>query len=276
MGAFVDYNDLKSKMNAPSQSYDYVKRVTTAAASLSSYCMSGWTMPGNPRAGSAPAASAVCNRTTVGALGQLNPTGGDLRMWVDSVLGGYTTGSVAGVGIQFIDRLVHMGGLNGTLTTAQTVSTSALTRSTGGARCALEIYTAIGATGTTATLSYTNQAGTAGRTSQPVSIGAAGRNNAAKFLPIQLQAGDTLVQAVASLTLAATTGTVGNFGVTLYEPLTPIMQIGTSAVPGSGHPLLDWGGWVASIPADACVMALFYTSGALTLDIGMGLNFMEV
>lgn len=131
--------------------------------------------------------------------------------------------SVPGI-ILLVDRLAHQAGLSGTATGAQTtnlpVGPSSLRSTTGdGVLAALEIYGQIGNTATTVTASYTNQAGTTGHTTPAIHIGASNDRDAGRFIPLPLQEGDTGVRAVASVTLAATTGTAGNFGVTLYKPL---------------------------------------------------------
>ena len=179
--------------------------------------------------------------------------------------------------MQIIDRLVHMGGLDGTSVAAQTVSTSALTRSTGGAMAAVESYTGVGATQTTFTVSYTNQAGTAGQTSQPVLFGGApaGRGtNAGSFVNISLAAGDTAVQAVSTLTLAASTLTVGNFGVTLYKPISPWIPLSQGDAT-AGDPVLDWGGYAALVDAGACIGFLFKASSAFLYTAGMSIEMFE-
>lgn len=125
--------------------------------------------------------------------------------------------------IYFYDRLLHIGGLDGTLTSAQTVG-GTLTRNTGGVgnRIYYEIYSALGTTETTITASYTNQDGTSGRTTRPAHVG-----GTAEFAPndfyqaweLMLQAGDTGVQSVEDVTLAASTGTAGLFGIAVVRPI---------------------------------------------------------
>ena len=122
-----------------------------------------------------------------------------------------------------VDILSHQGGLSGTVTTAQTTNlpTAALTRYTNGVgvMIGLTIYTQIGATTTKVSASYTNQAGTSGRTTPLTTIGNTGYREATRMIMLPLQYGDTGVRAVASVTLSATTGTAGAFGVTLFKPL---------------------------------------------------------
>jgi hypothetical protein len=170
-----------------------------------------WKAGGRPAAGSNPGSTSgvVCTSSTAGALPYPNPGGSNTgylaRMEVSA--------SVAGSFILY-DRLVASDGLSGTSTSSQTVGTPSLTRWTSGVGVSawIEIYTATGATQVTATVSYTNQAGTAGQSgtcvipASPV---------AGEMFPIALASGDTGVQAVASVTLSASTGTAGSFGVTL-------------------------------------------------------------
>lgn len=112
------------------------------------------------------------------------------------------------------DRLLHIGGLDGTLTSAQTIG-GTLTRNTGGVGNFIAVECGagdFGGTPTTITASYTNQAGTSARTTKVTPIaGYSNDNHRIVFLP--LQDGDTGVQAVASVTLAASTGATGVWGV---------------------------------------------------------------
>ena len=126
------------------------------------------------------------------------------------------------------DRLGHMGGLSGTVTSAQTVS-GTLTTPSGTGRCAsngsdvlwfLEWYTATGSTGVTATITYTNQSGTSGKTTT-VSIPASTSSDT--LIPINvLASGDTSIQSIQSVTLSGSTGTAGNFGVTALKVITTL------------------------------------------------------
>ncbi len=170
-----------------------------------------WTAGGRPGAGAAPgSAGGIANTSsTTGAIPFTNP-GGSNTMYLGRLeISGATPGSVI-----LYDRLVSTSTLSGTVTTAQTVNSTALTRYTNGTGvgCWLEWYTATGSTATTATISYTNQSGTSGR-SGTASIKAS--PDAGYMFPVSLASGDTGVQSVQSVTLAATTGTAGNFGITL-------------------------------------------------------------
>lgn len=205
-------------------------RIGAAAlpASVSGRWYSGWQMNGAPSGGAAPGGTAR-NPTsaTAGALPFTNPGGGRTKL-ITALL------ARAQVAAQFllVDRLADISGLSGTSTSAQATTGLSVSRYTGAASVgnmvALEIYTAIGATGTTVKMSYTNQAGTAGQISPLTAIGASGDNGQARTIWMPLAQGDTGVRSVESVTLTATTGTAGDFGVTIFRPLRLV------AAPGIG------------------------------------------
>ncbi len=175
-----------------------------------------WTAAGLPTAGVTPNSTTAIIPTsaTAGALTFVNPTAGALTYLCKLSNTQQTIGTLL-----VYDRLAHSSNLNGTLATAQTVGGSALTRYTTGndVELFLECYTPTGATQVNVTVSYTNQAGTAGRTS--VSSPFWATPVAGQMLPIPLQSGDTGVRSVESVTLSATTATAGSFGITLVKRL---------------------------------------------------------
>jgi hypothetical protein len=167
-----------------------------------------------------PTASVALDKTSDNAIGQIpNATSGKLQ-----ILGGrFNTSGIAGAMPVAIDLLNVSGGLSGTVTTEQTTNlpTAALTRHTGGdgVFIGIIIYTLVGTTATTISVRYTNQAGTANRTSTVTAFGASGFREVNRLIQIPLEAGDTGVRSVEGVTLTATTGTAGNFGVCLFKPL---------------------------------------------------------
>jgi hypothetical protein len=157
-----------------------------------------------------------------------------------------------------MDLLVHNGGLDATLTTTQTTNlpTASLTRYTSGEGVmgAVIIYAVLGTTASTFTISYTNQAGTSGRTSTATQIGAGFYREAIGLIPIPLQAGDTGIRSIESVTLAGTTGSIGNFGVCLYKPLAMLSMETTTAT--SVLDMVSSGGVIgqfAEINPNACL-----------------------
>ena len=191
---------------SPANSFD-----STMPSKGSGYFQSLWQASGNPGSGATPptGAGAALTNATPGAIPYTNPGAG-----LTGYLGRFFAVGTSIATVMLYDRLVTTSGLSGVLTTAQTVNSAALTRYTSGAgvQAWLEFYGATGATPTTASISYTNQAGTAGQIgSAPISASLL----VGTLIPITLAAGDTGVQSVQSVTLAASTGTAGNFGVTL-------------------------------------------------------------
>ena len=182
-----------------------------------------WRATGQPGQGAIPAAAAVCDNTTIGGIGftqQTDPSK-SYGAWMSA------TCSNSAETIEIHDRLMHMGGLNGTLTTAQTVGidlSANLTTSNLGARKGdanysdvqwwLEWYTATGATAVTATVNVTYNDGSSGT----LSVSLAATRPASQMIPlnglIPGLASGLFIKAVNSVTLSATTGTAGSFGVT--------------------------------------------------------------
>ena len=169
--------------------------------------------------GAYPGASARNpTRATQGAIALANLSGGRQK-WLTCV--SFSCNTVGT--LFFMDRLADYSGLSGTTTGAQNTTSLAVTRYTGassvGNQIWIEIPTIIGASSTTVTASYTNEGGTSGRTTQVVAIGNTGLREAQRALPLPLQTGDAGVRSVQSITLAATTGTVGDIAVTIQRPL---------------------------------------------------------
>jgi hypothetical protein len=174
-----------------------------------------------PSIGAIPTTSVALNKTDPRAINGAIPNAGSGRL---SILGARINPSgVGGVAVVVVDILNISGGLDATLTTAQTTNlpTAPLTRYTDGdgVHAALVVHSIIGTGGTTATVSYTNQAGTPGRTSTGVVIGGTGFREVGTMIRLPVQAGDTGFRSIESVTLAGSTATIGNFGVMLYRPL---------------------------------------------------------
>lgn len=228
----------------------YTKQSFTATTAL---WHSVWRANGQPCLGGTPTTTpTTCDSTTVGGIPFTNPTGGN-----KSYLGRVALStSAAPSHIRIVDRLAHVGGLSGTVTTAQTFAASAslVLPTRGGLGDNVELwaewYTATGASAANITVSYTNQAGTAGRTSVSTAFGVSTIAN--RMLPLPLQSGDTGVRSVQSVTLSATTGTAGNFGITLVKR---IADVPYNAAAGGG---MHYGPAELNLPevADsACLMA---------------------
>lgn len=211
-----------------------------------------------------PGAAAIPTNTLAGSFLQTDP-GGGRELWLT---GGVVNMSQLGL-LMIYDRLMHCSGLSGTSTGAQTVQGSpaspALTRYTDGVGniAFAEIYTQIGATATTLTIDYTDQDGNTGHTSTAVSIGGTGLREGQRMIPIALAAGDTGVRAINTTTLAASTTTAGNWGITIAHPLA-YMIVPSANVPAVID-LLTTGQGFPEVQTDACVCAAFLCATTTTL-----------
>lgn len=194
----------------------FFKNTLTSTANV---MMSFWSAIGNPGAGATPATGTgeTCTSATPGALVWSNPTGGAF-----AYLAGFSAAvDDASTSVILYDRLVQTSGLSGTVATAQAVNTVALPRYTDGigVEIWLEWYTATGSTSRTVTVDYTNTANAA-KTSPALTLPAS--VIAGRAYQIPLVAGDAGVKSVQNVTLSGTTGTAGNFGVTLVRKLTEV------------------------------------------------------
>ena len=182
-----------------------------------------WRATGQPGQGAIPTAAANCNQSTTGCLTfsqQTAPTKSYLA-YLEAA------SSYSAMTLEVHDRLMHMGGLNGTLTTAQTVglgfngvTADNMVERIGDANYSdiqwwLEWYTATGATVTTATVAVTYSDGTTGNLTG-VSLAATRRDSFMQSLNglIPAAAAGKFIRAVNTVTLSASTGAAGNFGVT--------------------------------------------------------------
>lgn len=166
---------------------------------------------------------------TVAGSGGHNPVDGAAGYPTVAAGGGGTTlyiarldgfSTIAGAFIIF-DRIYAASGFSGTVTTAQAITgfptlPSARAPSSGeGLEIWLESYTAVGASASNVTVQYTNSAGTAGRSTVSEAITASFPVN--RMQRLRYQDGDIGVQSIQSVTLSVTTGTAGNFGITLLK-----------------------------------------------------------
>jgi hypothetical protein len=247
-------------------------RIGGAAAQLptAGRVQSLWRFDGMPCGGAVPPTVATApDNTTAGAIGQASP-GGGRQQWLTYVsCGGLNAG-----GIMIYDRLLHISGLNGTVVLPQTVG-GTLTRNTGGIgnQIWIEIYSLIGTTGTTVTASYTNQAGTPGRTTAAIAFGGTALREPTRLFCLPLQAGDTGVQSVEDVTLAGTTGTAGDFGVTIMKPVLwlPVTFLGA----GGDFSALSKGRGPVEIESGACLSMFWIPASAAAPEFYMNLHLIE-
>jgi hypothetical protein len=195
-----------------------------------------WRATGQPGQGAIPAAAATCDNTLLGALQFAQQTAPATSYL--GVLEGLCAN--AGTTLEIHDRLMHMGGLSGTVTTAQTVgldlnanlANDNLDARKGDSNFSdvtwwLEWYADTGATAATATVAVTYNDGTTGNLTG-ISLAATRRASFMQPLNglIPAAASGKYIRDVDTVTLSATTGTAGNFGVTatryraaMYKPV---------------------------------------------------------
>jgi hypothetical protein len=195
-----------------------------------------WRATGQPGQAAIPTTAATCDNTLLGSIQftqQTAPATSYLSIFEALC-------SNAGSTLEIHDRLMQMGGLNGTLTTAQTVNldlnaslaSDNLDARKGDANFSdvqwwMEWYTDTGATASNATINVTYNDGTSGDlTVQAVG----GTVRASRMIPlnglIPAAASGKYIRDINTVTLSASTATAGNFGFTatryraaLYQPL---------------------------------------------------------
>jgi hypothetical protein len=185
---------------------------SSIANTIAGQLTSLWRAIGMPTQGAIPGAFATCDNALAGGISI--PTLGALKGYIGRIA---LTGSLANTWLLY-DRLGHMGGLSGTVTTAQTANVDLVTAS-GNGRCAtngsdvewfIEVYTDMGATAVNATVNYNNQSDAA-QNATAIALGATPR--ASRLYQIVPNGGDS-IKKVNTVTLSASTLTAGSFGVT--------------------------------------------------------------
>lgn len=217
-----------------------------------------WRATGQPGQGAIPTAAAVCNSALVGGFNfsQQSAPNTSYIGYLEAVC------QYNAVTLEVHDRLMHIGGLNGTLTTAQAVNLNLngvtadnMANRIGDANYSdvqwwLEWYTDTGATAATATVNVTYNDGTTGNLT---GIALAATRRASFMQPlnglIPAAAAGKYIRAVNSVTLSVSTGTAGNFGVTATRPrvslASPLANIKWSA---------DWAALpVSEVPNGSCL-----------------------
>ena len=231
-----------------------------------------WRATGQPGQGAIPTAAANCSQSTTGGMtfSQQTAPAKSYLAYLEAV------SSYSATTLEVHDRLMHMGGLNGTLTTAQTVgidfngvTADNMAERIGDADYSdiqwwLEWYTDTGATVTTATVAVTYSDGTTGNLTG-VSLAATRRASFMQPLNglIPAAAAGKFIRAVNTVTLSASTGTVGNFGVTATRLRGTLFMPIANAKFGA-----DWASLpISTIPNSACpfiaVLASTSATGAL-------------
>ena len=189
-----------------------------------------WALAGNPGAGSfdTTLAGVALSSTSAQVNGQIpftNPVSGN------SYLARFQGGATIAGTLLLCDRLWHNGGFTITTTTAQTVNSATFpardlagTTNGDGVLVGIEVSAACGAAAPAPTISYTNQSGTGSR-SAGLSFATANSPAAGSFFPFGLQAGDTGIRSIQSLTLG-TSWVSGTINLVAYRVLASLELTG--------------------------------------------------
>lgn len=226
-------------------------------ASISSQVSGGfsslWRGTGIPAQGAIPGAAAICTDATTGAVPLPAKAGGEDRCLALM----HAQCGTAGHSMMVCDRLGAMGGLSGTVTTAQTVNLDVSgagsnlparinSASYKSVRWFLEWYTATGGTGVNATCAVTYSDNSTGN----IVVAVPATTGASRMLEI-VPTNGLGIKSVQTVTLSATTGTAGSFGVTALVDIAEAISVVASRVE-----VKDWAALgLPDVPDSACMTA---------------------
>jgi len=229
-----------------------------------------WRATGQPGQGAIPAMQAVCNKDLLGALPLVNqtPPATNYLAWVDVATGNATST------LEIHDRLCHQGGLSGTIAspTAQTTNLPLTLAGVPTERIGaedhsqlqwwLEWYADTGSTAVSATVNVTYSDDSSSNVVVPL---AATSRASGLYQILPYAAGKSGIKAVNSVTLSATTGTAGNFGVTCTR-----YRAGLFTVVANKAEVFDWAALaLPEIANDSC-LALLQLCTTTTTGISKG------
>lgn len=203
-----------------------IDKANIANAAAGQY-LSLWRATGQPGQGAIPANAGTCNNALTGSMNfeQQTAPATSYGAWANAVC------SNSAVTIEIHDRLMHMGGLSGIVTIAQTVSVNLngvtadnMVERLGDSNFSdvqwwAEWYTDTGATASNATVAVTYNDGTTGSLT---TFAAGGTVRAGRMIPlnnlIPAAAAGKFIRSIDTVTLSASTGTAGSFGFTATRP----------------------------------------------------------
>jgi hypothetical protein len=206
-------------VSAARQTVSYKK--TAAITTVATAWFSLFAVAGSPGAGTLTigntTAGAVPDDTTAG-FPLISAFGGG----AEGAIGVVSWGNTVATRLKLLDRVYHVGSVSctalATTTLAAQPSYAARLPSANYAlaQIFLEVNAAVSATATTVTVTYTNQAGTTGRSTGAVSITSL---TTARVLALPLQAGDSGVQKIETIVIGGTVATTGSINVVVARAL---------------------------------------------------------
>lgn len=236
------------------------------ANAAAGFLFSLWRATGTPAQGAIPGAAALATKALTGAIGFTNQTAPATSYYAWQTV---ATGNAA-TSIEIHDRLAHMGGLSGTTTPgAQTVGIDLSTLGGGlpaerrgdanysDVQWWMEWYTDTGATASNATVNVTFDDASTGNLAV---IAVGGTVRAGRMIPLVSNVAGRFIRGVNSVTLSASTGTAGSFGVTATRPRTAV-----NANIANKYEQFDWALLgLPEIPNDACLQLIMLCSTTST------------
>lgn len=221
-----------------------------------------WTATGQPGTGATPTSAAVPTSATAGSLNFANQTAPATSYLAYAAIGcGNALSSC-----EIHDRLAHMAGLSGTVTTSQGALSLVTTDPGADRRGAsdysdicwwLEIFSALGATGVNATVAVEYDDASTGNLAA-IALGATPRQG--RLYPLISAVSGRFIRAVTGVTLSATTGTAGNFGITATRPRCVL-----TTVAANKQEVFDWAQLgLPNIPNNSCLFPLMLCSTTTT------------
>lgn len=222
-GAITTYDGIiNGRANGKAEDRNfYLSSQTSVASQWHSLIRSATKFPAGTFAPAAIPGGTATNRATTGSIvvGISNPTGTDKKYLITV---GYACSATLNTLI-LVDTLIAASSINAN-TTSNTVNTTALTRYTGGAGvlATMEVTTALGATASNVTMTYTDQDNLSQTTTATAmtTSAIAGRLQPIETGPfMRLAAGDTGVRSVQTIAFSAAMGAGSALNLYLYYPL---------------------------------------------------------
>ncbi len=254
----------------PGQTLRYAKNGVTSEGNGTWH--SYWKVGGAPAAASTPPTGdgEIPTKSTLGAIPFTNAAGGNA---LHLARGSIAAGSVGS--LILYDRLWHNSGFSGTSTSAQTITNPpTLTRPDAlgaGVEIWMEVYSAMGATTSNFTVTYTSQDGVAGQ--QATYVMPANALTVGQIVPFAFAAGsgDTGARTVTQVQLSASTGTAGDFGLVLLRRIAEFPV----NVPGGGLLLDAFQLALDTIPSNACLAAMWFANSTAVNPVNAVFNVAE-
>lgn len=219
-----------------------------------------WRAGGTPGQGAIPTTAEICTKELVGSIQFANQTAPAKSYYAWQTV----STSNSATSIEIHDRLAHMGGLSGTVITAQgSLNLTGLSADRLGesnysdVQWWLEWYVNTGATAVTATVNVTYDDDSTGDL-EGVSL--ASNSRASRMYGLPPAVAGRYIKAVNSVTLSATTGTAGDFGITATRPRTMV-----ASNTGNKLETYDWASLgLPEIANDSCLFMIMLCPTSFT------------